>query len=61
MQKAERAVGGPLLLPVAARLLQQYERAHHIRLHKGARAIDAAVHVRLGGQMHHPHRLMLIQ
>ena len=40
------------LFPVAARRLQQHAGAHHVGLDEVRRAVDGAVHVGLGGQVH---------
>ena len=43
---------------MGARGFQQDERAHHVGLHERARAIDRAVDMGFGRQVHHGVRLM---
>ena len=57
MEEAERLLGRALERgPVAARRLEQRERADHVGLHKFGRAGDRAVDMALGGKVHDPVR-----
>jgi hypothetical protein len=54
-------LGPPLAQPEGPRGLQEVEGADHVGLHEGRGAVDGAVHVALGGQVHHRTRPMLGQ
>ena len=62
MQKAERrAFGGRQFAQVRTRCLEQIESANDIGLDEIARAVDRAVDMAFGGEMHDGARLVLAQ
>ena len=62
VQKAKRRLGlGRQAFPIAAHRVQQMEGADDVGLDEFARAVNAAVHMALGGKVDHRARLVLGQ